>query len=134
MEFLQELYAWLSPHWPGVTWTFVAALIGQVMAHRVFTRKQAHTKRKGQWFWWWSRKTLPLHPVVAGGVLGLMWTDPEGAGWPWIGSVVYFAFFGAISIWLYEFVKGVLKKKTGIDVGALPGSSNYPPPMSDGDE
>jgi len=123
MEAVQGVWDFLAPHWPGLSWMLIAMLVGQVMAHRIFTREQAHKKRKSQWFWWWMRKTLPLHPVVSGLLLGIVWQDPEGAGWPWVASLMYFAAFGGGSIWAYETAKGLLKKK-GINVGELPGGSS----------
>ena len=126
MEMVQEIWDFLAPHWPGLAWMLIAMLVGQVMAHRVFTREHAHRKRKGQWFWWWMRKTLPLHPVAAGLLLGVLWQDPEGTDWPWIASPMYFSAFGGGSIWAYEVIKGLLKRQ-GFDVGMLPGSSSAPP-------
>jgi hypothetical protein len=107
----------------------IAMLVGQVMSKRIFTTEQAHKKRKGQWFWWWARKTLPLHPMATGFVIGIFWQDPEGVDWPWVASPMYFAAFGGGSIWAYEVIKGLLKKK-GVNVGELPGGS-VPPPKGD---
>lgn len=131
MEFVQELLSFVEPHWPGLTWSFVAMLIGQVMAHRVFTKAGARKRRKSQWFWWWMRKTLPLHPVVAGAVLGLVWQNPEHADpvWPLAGSMMYFAGFGGLSVWLYQVIKQAAKEH-GIRL-TLPGGDSIPPLADD---
>lgn len=102
-------FAW--PHWPGLAWSIMAMVVGQVAKNAIFTKKQAAVERKSQPFWWWMRKTLPLHPVVVGALVGMLWQDPVvGQDWPFVGSVIYFAFFGAISTWLYEVIKGLAKK------------------------
>jgi hypothetical protein len=100
-------------------------VVGQVMKNGIFTKAQAMKQRKSQWFWWWMRKTLPLHPVLMGAILGMLWQDPEGADWPFIGGVLYFAFFGAISTWLYEVLKSLAKSR-GIELNEL-GRSQPPP-------
>lgn len=126
MEELQNAWEFIQPHWAGLSWAVMAMIVGQVMKNAVFTKDQAHKKRKSQWFWWWMRKTLALHPVIAGCIVGLVWHDPvEGADWPWIGSVIYFGFFGAISTWLFEVIKGLAKKR-GIELNEL-GKSTPPP-------
>jgi hypothetical protein len=126
MEELEAMINFATPHWPGLAWATIATVIGQVMAHRVFTEANARRPGRFQWAWWWARKTLPLHPVLAGALLGLMWTNPEGAdpAWPRVASAMYFAFFGAMSIWIYQVLKDLLKRK-GFDI-QLPGDS-YPP-------
>lgn len=125
-EFLAE-HVWSLAHWPFMAWALVAMMIGQVMKSTVWTRQRAHTKGKLQWLFWWAYKTLPLHPMVGGCLLGLAWQDPEGRGWPWSASMIYFAAAGAMSVWLYQILKGLAKKK-GIDLGDLPGTSTPPPP------
>lgn len=113
-------------HWPFMAWTIIAAAIGQVMKTAVWTKKRAHTKGKAQWLFWWAYKTLPLHPILGGAILGLIWQNPEHAdpAWSWIASVVYFATAGALSVSLYQVVKGIAKKK-GFDF-----SEKKPPPPS----
>lgn len=126
MDNLEQIVNSVLPHWPGIAWMVIAAAIGQVMTKSVFTKTKAHTKSKYQWFWWWMRKTLPLHPVGAGFVLGLMWRNPEGANPAWgaVASAIYFGAFGGGSTWVYETAKGLLEKK-GIDID---GPDSVPPP------
>ncbi len=129
LETLQNAWAFASPHWPGLTWSLIAMVVGQVMKNGIFTKPQAAKLRKTQWIWWWGRKTLPLHPVLAGALVGLLWQDPvEGQNWPFIGSVIYFAFFGAVSTWLFEVIRGLAKTK-GIELKEL--GKSVPPPKLD---
>ncbi len=112
-------------------WAFWAvavifAVIGTVSAQRVFTRERAYMKDRWQPVWWWGRETLPLHPIFAGVLLGLVWHDPEGKIWPKVASATYFAFAGAISTVLWVIIKGIAKKK-GVEL-TLPGDSSKPPP------
>jgi hypothetical protein len=125
METIQQ---YVLPHWPFFSVAIVLMLVGQVMKSSVWTRKRAHTKGKMQWMWWWMYKTMPIHPVVAGTGIGLLWHNPEGAdpGWPLIAGVMYFALAGTISVWLYQILKGLAKKR-GVDLGNLPGQSSAPP-------
>ena len=127
MDQIQQIYDFLIPHWPGLAWTVVAMMIGQVASQRIFTRGMAHQKGKYQWVFWWGRKTLPLHPVAAGFVLGLLWHNPERATppWPHVGSMMYFGFFGGMSTWAYEVLKGLAKQK-GVDLD-LPGGDSVVP-------
>lgn len=129
MDTVNEILAVVLPHWPFVCWTIVSMLVGQVMAHRIFTLEQAKKKRKTQWIWWWGRKTLPLHPVVTGSLLGLVWRNPEGADPAWVlaADIGYFALAGALSIWGYQFLKGLAKSR-GVDLDSLPGDSTPPSP------
>ena len=108
----------LLPHWPFVAAMVVFMIIGRVATKSVFT-KDAHKKRLPVWFWWWGRKTLPLHPIVAGMFLGLLWGNPEAGVDTTAECMGYFALAGGISVWAYEFLKGIAKKE-GIDL-SLPG-------------
>lgn len=112
---------------PFVGWLILASIVGQVMKTLVFTRERACA---GKGFWYWGRKTLPLHPVFLGVIIGLVWPG-EIDGPRWVGGTLkgvgYFALAGACSVWGYEVVKTLLKKYEGIDLGALPGESDKPP-------
>jgi len=131
---------YILPHWPFVMVMFIFAVIGQFTSKSVFTRERAYRKSTGPWykfwerqtFWWWGRETLPVHPIMTGGLLGLIWQNPEGSepAWSLISSVVYFAGSGVSSLFVWAFLKGYLKQK-GIDL-ELPGvDSLTPPPGSD---
>lgn len=113
-------------HWPFASATLIFMVIGQVMTKNVFT-KSAHWTRRPVWFWWWGRKTLPLHPIAAGALLGLLWRNPEVGVDTLAASMGYFAMAGAASVCTYEILKGLAKER-GYDLN-LPGvdSSNPPP-------
>ncbi len=127
MDDFLTAHVWSLAHWPFMAWAIIAAVIGQVMKTSIWTRKRAHKKGKVQWLWWWGYKTLPIHPIVAGFLLGLIWLNPETAdpGWAWPAASVYFATAGALSVSLYQVVKGLAKKK-GVAL-TLPGESKTPP-------
>ena len=115
------------PHWAFIAWLFVAMLIGQVAKNTLWTKTNA-IKKKPHWFWWWMRKTMVLHPVAAGALVGLIWQNPEPGVNTLAASMGYFALAGGLSTWAYELLRGLAKKK-GIDI-PLPGitKSSAPPP------
>lgn len=117
----------LTPErWPFWAVALIFTVVGQFTSQRLFTRERAYAKGRWQPLWWWGRETLPLHPIVSGAALGLLWRDPEGHHWNLVASQVYFAFAGAVSTVLWIVVKGVAKKR-GFDL-QLPGDSSFPPP------
>ncbi len=146
-EFLTS-HVYSLAHWPFMAWAIIAAAIGQVMKTSVWTKARAYRRyvdqapgagpyRKGaprekvkaQWLWWWGWKTLPLHPIASGFLIGLAWSNPETADPAWAipAASFYFAVAGAVSVSLYQVVKGLAKKK-GVTLGPLPGESTSPPP------
>jgi len=116
---------------PFVTWYWLATVaimtvVGQFTSTRLFTRQRAYnTADRAQWFWWWGRESLPLHPILTGLLLGAAWVDPGGAGWSRYASMAYFGAAGCFSLFAWMILRGYLKKR-GIEV-RLPGST-YPPP------
>lgn len=118
-------HIWTVKHWPFWSWAFIASLLGQWVSMKVFTRPNAYMKRKSQWFWWWGRESLPLHPVAAGFMLGWFWKNPEGENWAGIGDNMYFAMAGFASLFVWVLIRGVYKWKTGRDL-VLPGQSEPP--------
>lgn len=131
MEYIDD---YLLPHWPFVMTAVIFMLVGQVMKTAVWTKERAHKKGKVQWLFWWAYKTLPLHPVLSGCVVGLAWHNPESSdpAWPIIASCFYFMGAGTLSVWLYQILKGLAKKR-GVDLGELPGQSQ-PPSKPAGDK
>lgn len=126
MQEIKDIYDFIAPHWPGVAWSLIGMLLVQVGKNSIFSKSAAHSDRKGSVICWWGRKTLPLHPVLLGVVLGIFWQNPQGADppWPWIGSLVYFAAFGVGSSFAFEAIRGLLKSRADIDIGALPGQDD----------
>lgn len=115
----------LIPHWPFFGFMVICMIVVQVVKANVFT-KTAHRERKPVWLFWWGRKTLALHPIVLGAILGIFWRKPEVGVDKIIASMTYFALSGGLSVWAYEFLKGIAKKE-GIDL-SLPGVDESVPP------
>lgn len=118
MEITAELVDSALVHWPFITALVIFMLVGQVVKTSVFT-KTAYTTKKPSWLFWWGRKTLTLHPIVGGVLTGLLWRNPEPRVDSLVESMGYFALSGALSVWAYELIKGLAKKR-GIDL-ELPG-------------
>ncbi len=115
--------------WPFWAAVLVFTVVGQFTSKNLFTRERAYAKYAVRWhkhFWWWGRETLMLHPIVSGFLLGSVWRDPEGAGWKLVGSQMYFAVAGAVSLFFWSILKGIAKKR-GVAI-TLPGESSTPPP------
>lgn len=127
-EILTTINTYLVPHWPFLAAIIVFMTVGQVLMNNVFT-KTAHRISKPVWFWWWGRKTLPLQPILLGIILGVFWKNPEVGVDTLPERTAYFAMAGALSVWAYEFLKG-LAKKEGIDL-TLPGADETIPPKTD---
>lgn len=126
-QFLESMLT--LERWPFWSAVLIFTVIGQFTTLNLFTRERAYAtweKTWQVWFWWWGRETLMLHPLLAGLVLGLLWQDPEGAGWRAVGSMMYFATAGAVSLFLWAAIKSFAKKR-GLKL-TLPGSSSSPPP------
>lgn len=128
-EFLDFFSENILPHWPFAMITVIFMVVGQFTSTRFFTKARAYQKRTGpwylfwrnQWFWWWGRESLPIHPIFAGGVVGLLWQNPEQTdpAWPLIASVAYFAGAGVTSLFAWVILRSEAKKR-GIDL-ELPG-------------
>lgn len=121
MDFGAILTDYILPHWPFFAWMAIAMIIGRVVTLNIFT-KTAHYTRKPVWFWWWGRKTLALHPILAGAMLGIFWRNPEPGVDTLAACMGYFAASGGLSVWAYELVKG-LAKKQGYDL-KIPGEGD----------
>lgn len=115
--------------WPFWSAVLVFTILGQFFGTKLFTRERAYQKRESKWqehFWYWSRETLLVQPILGGLFLGSIWRDPEGAKWPLIGSQMYFAAAGAVALFAWTILKAVAKQKN-IEL-TLPGASSAPPP------
>ena len=64
---LENVSEFALDHWPFVVVAAALAVVGKVMDERVFTYERA---RKG-WMRWF-RKTMPLHPLLTGLLIGLV--------------------------------------------------------------
>lgn len=111
---------------PFVGWALLATLIGQFMKAWVWTRERAE-KCSPRWLWAWARRTMPFHPVAAGLGIGLLWPGPIEGTYTGgtLSGALYFAVAGMVSVWTFEFLKGLAKKYYGIEL-TPPGSSDPP--------
>jgi len=114
----------ILPHWPFFAWLVCAMMIGQVMKSAVWTKERAYAKGKMQSVYWWGYKTLAIHPVMSGAVLGCIWREPEEGMTKLPACIAYFALAGACSVFAFEMLRGFAKSK-GVDL-ALPGESKVP--------
>lgn len=127
-EFIQSI---LVDHWPFFAMTTILMIVGQVASKRVFTKGRAYVRPEGklgyvvQSLWYWGRELLPILLIVVGAGIGVLWQDPEGAGWNVQTSMGYFGFAGAISNLAWMWLKGRAKAK-GIDL-KLPGRDTVSP-------
>jgi len=125
MEEFLSTHVYSLMHWPWFAALASYMLVGQVAKTAVFTKDRAATHRA----WQWGRRTLALHPLVAGLVTGLIWHTPEASVSGWPASSAYFALAGCCSVFAYEVLKGV-GKKHGYEI-TLPGTTSYPPPTTE---
>ena len=89
------------------------SIIGQV-AKEIFTKEKAVKKGKYQWFWRHMRISLPLHPIAAGVILGLVDTS-KGVG--------YYALAGLISVFAFD----LLTRYTGFNPDTSLTGDSLPP-------
>ena len=92
----------ILPHWPFFAWLVCAMMIGQVMKSAVWTKERAYAKGKMQSVYWWGYKTLAIHPVMSGAVLGCIWREPEEGMTKLPACIAYFALAGACSVFAFE--------------------------------
>lgn len=145
MDLVIELLSRAQGHWPLMVITLVLAFIGQIAKGAVFTKERiehywimAHTGDKPKSalvlnkFYWWGRKTLPMHPVLAGAALAFVPGIPVGPGIEGTATrVVYFMGGGILSTWAFDLLKGFAKQH-GLSL-RLPGESSSPPPPPSGE-
>jgi hypothetical protein len=122
---LNSLYALAEKNWPFVAWLVLAMVFGQVMKSSVWTKERATQKGRWQPLFWWMYRTLPLHPMLSGALVGLAWPNPIETIDSRIASAIYFALAGACSVFAYEVIKSFAKKQ-GIDLH-MPGENDEPP-------
>lgn len=134
MDTLNELIGILLR--PVVAWCLLAMVVGQILKTQLWTRERAYRRGRWQWWWWWGRKTMALHPALAGVVIGIVWpgTIEDGYRGGTLLGAVYFAAGGMGSVWAFEALRGLAKRK-GVDIPDLPGLDDRvsrlpaPPPL-----
>lgn len=143
METLWSIFSKLADeaadpvHWPAWVMTATLAVIGQIMATRVFTRERAYRKwgddkraKAVHLFWYWMRETQPFHPFFAALFLAAVWPDPENRNFRPVETAGYWIGCATASLFAWVIVKGIAKER-GIEL-TLPGDSVRPAPVKDG--
>ena len=116
--------------WPWFAVAAILMIVGQFASKSVFTRERAYKRRVGvrgyvvQSIFWWGRESLMLQPIALGALIGLLWSDPVGAGWDARASMAYFGSAGVAANFGWMIIKARAKAK-GIDL-SLPGQSKPP--------
>ena len=123
---MEAIYDKLHPHWPFFAWLAIAAIVGRFMSREVFTKERA-LYRWPQAFWTWGRRTLPLHPMVAGVVVGLFYREPPALQTSRFPAWLYFGAAGALAPYLYDVVRCWARKR-GFEFTELDTSSTTAPP------
>src|SRR3990172_3249977 len=109
----------LLSHWPFAAAALIFSVVGQVMKSTIWTLSNVR-KYYGSWqghLLWWGRKTLPMHPAIAGAALGLVpgiSASPGVTGTTMV--ILYYAMAGVCSTWAFDVVRGVAKSR-GIEIG-----------------
>lgn len=110
---MSEALELVLAHWPFIVFTLVAAMVVQIFKGTVWTEARAKGKGTKAGFFWWMRKTLPLHPVVAGALFGLIPGLPLSGGMEstMATAMMYYAAAGLVSTWAFAVLKGIAKRK-----------------------
>lgn len=114
-----DLFELIFKHGAFLTVMLVLMVVTQIEKNLIFTRQAvlAH-KGKSRKVWYWLRKTLPLHPVVVGIILGIFWRNPEPGYEQMESSMGLFALAGICSVFVFDVVKR-LAKYAGWDIKML---------------
>jgi hypothetical protein len=118
---MEDVAQFLANHWPIVTFAVAAAMVTQVAKAAVWTQKRAEGGGRAAGFCWWMRKTLSLHPVVAGALFGLIPGLPASPDVPetMAAHALYYGGAGVLSTWVFAIVKGLAKRR-GIEIEIEP--------------
>lgn len=110
---LEQILAIISANWSFIAVAFILGLFGEVIKSIVIGDNKEKTKETK-----WKNvfiRTMPLHPVVAGALLGLFLSavipDAIATGGV-VSSVLYFAAAGGLSTWFYMTLKSIAPKAT----------------------
>ena len=131
MEFLSGLWESFVPHWPFFAAVIVFMVVGEVMKRAVLTPEHALKSRIVHWL----RRTMALHPVASGALLGLLPGVPVSPGIETLaGRMLYFGMAGAVSIWAYHVIddwaekRGIYLHIPGLPMTHRPGPRTVAPP------
>lgn len=96
---IADLITLLRPYWGWLSTVVILALIGETLKRHVFTADLIEVSRIARWW----RRTMPIHPVVGGMLIGLvpgvpLPDDVSGT----VQAVLYYGAAGAFSVWAYD--------------------------------
>ena len=102
-------------HWPFMAFALIVAVTVQVLKATVWTMRRAE-KGKARGFFWWGRKTLPLHPVAVGCLVALIPGIPASEGVATLAAkMLYYAASGLTATWIFAVIKSLAKRR-GINI------------------
>jgi hypothetical protein len=102
-----KIVAVLTMNWSFLAVALILGLTGEVIKAVVIGDDKEEAKKVA-----WKAlfiKTLPIHPVIVGGLLGLVLVSllPEFVGITTIASILYYALAGLFSSWVYNAIKSL---------------------------
>lgn len=116
---MQQYLDLLLPHWPFLTASGVLYVVGRALKAGPLSPARAReigwVRAVRRWF------PLPLHPLVAGAMLGAIPGMPVSPGveiWPVLGPILYYTGAGALSVLGHDIYREWQKHK---GVSILPG-------------
>jgi hypothetical protein len=117
MEAVQNTISWFItdvwPYWSFIAFFLVVSVVSQTVKSRLLT-KQAARKYKVVY---WIRRIFPLIIVMAGLVVGLIWSGDAAPGVSTkCAKVWYFMASSGTSIIGFDIIKQWIKKKYDLDL------------------
>jgi hypothetical protein len=107
MDF-DKVIAILTGHWPFLAVAIILAFIGEVIKGLILGKDKSEMRDNA--FTRFYAKTMPLHPIVTGALLGLVLSttipDVVLTGGV-VSSILYFALSGALSSSIYNLLKSL---------------------------
>jgi hypothetical protein len=98
---MKEIIALLLSHWPFFAASAILWFVGQVIKGQLGSQRRLEKSALGRWV----RTSLPLHPVVAGALLGLVPGLPVSVAETTVASrCLYFALAGVCSCYCFDVV------------------------------
>lgn len=102
-----KIVAVLTMNWSFLAVALILGLTGEVIKAVVIGDDKDAAKKIA-----WKAlfiKTLPIHPVIVGGLLGFVLVSllPEFVGITTVASILYYALAGLFSSWVYNAIKSL---------------------------
>ena len=101
-------------HAPFIAAALLLATFGQFFKGTVFTKHNVSGAKSSlvRRLLIWGRKSMPIHPVIIGVMIGHIPNMPlsEGMEHSMIISIMYYGSAGVVSTWVYDVIKNALKR------------------------